>query len=257
MRDPLDGKSTERFSNRVADYDRWRPGYPAAVLDVIRREAGLRPGRIVADLGSGTGLLAQLFLDNGNVVLGVEPNEAMAEAARRRFADRAFHDVRGTAEQTGLPEDSVDLAAAGQAFHWFHPAATAAELRRILKPDGAAAVVWNLRRLSGSPFLAAYEAFLQRWGTDYSEVSAQYADPQALRTLFGGDHFAYHRFENAQDLDLEGLRGRLLSSSYTPAPGHPDHEAMLAALPALYEAHAEAGRVRFVYDTELYLGPLR
>jgi SAM-dependent methyltransferase len=257
MRDPLDAAPTERFRGRVADYDRWRPGYPAGVLEVIRRETGLRPGRIVADLGSGTGLLAQLFLDNGNVVLGVEPNAAMAEAAVRRFADRAFHDVRGTAEQTGLPEDSVDLVAAGQAFHWFEPAATAAEVRRILKPDGSAAIVWNLRRLSGSPFLAAYEAFLQRWGTDYREVSAQYADPPALRTFFGGDHFARHRFENVQDFDLDGLRGRLLSSSYTPAPGHSDHEAMLAALPALFEAHAEAGRVRFLYDTELYLGPLR
>jgi len=258
VRDPIGGaRPAERFTDRVADYDRWRPGYPPGVLEVLRRETGLRPGRIVADVGSGTGLLAQVFLDHGNVVLGVEPNAAMAEAAARRFAGRAFHDVRGTAEATTLPEDSVDLVAAGQAFHWFEPAPAAAELRRILKPDGSAAIVWNRRRLSGTPFLTAYEALLQRWGTDYRAVSERYADPAALRVLFGGLSYAHHRFANAQELDLEGLRGRLLSSSYTPASGHPDHEPMLAALPALFEAHAAGGRVRFEYDTDLYVGPLR
>ena len=253
----MKGGATERFSDRVAEYDRWRPGYPPAVLDVLRREGGLRSDHVVADVGSGTGILTRLFLDHGHLVYGVEPNAAMAERAEHALAGRRFVSVRACAESTGLPEASMDLVAAGQAFHWFDPAATAAEFRRITRPEAPAAIVWNLRRLAGTPFLEAYEAFLQRWGTDYRQVSERYADAAALRVLYGGEHYTRHRLENTQEFDLEGLTGRLLSSSYTPSADHPDREPMLAALRVLFDAHAVAGRVRFEYDTDLFLGPLR
>jgi SAM-dependent methyltransferase len=248
---------TERFRDRVDDYDRWRPGYPPALLDVLGGKAGLRPEHVVADVGSGTGILSRLFLANGNVVYGVEPNAAMAERAERVLAGTAFRSVRGRAEQTGLPAACVDFIAVGQAFHWFDPAASAAEMRRIARPGAYAAIVWNLRRLSGTPFLVAYEAFLQRWGTDYQAVSERYADGEALDAFFGGMRYERHRFENAQDFDREGLRGRLLSSSYTPGPDDPNRGPMLEALAALHAEHAVAGRVRFEYDTELFLGRLQ
>jgi SAM-dependent methyltransferase len=251
-----DAKPTERFTSRVDDYERSRPDYPREVLATLQREHGLTSAHVIADIGSGTGLSAQAFLDNGNVVYAVEPNEAMAAAAARRFTCPAFHDVRGRAEATTLADRSIDFIVAGQAFHWFDPAATAVELRRVLRPDGRLAVVWNLRRLDGTPFLRGYEALLQRWGTDYRRVSERYAEPRALAAVFGGDHYRRHRFAHLQVFDREGLRGRLLSSSYTPPAGHPGHAPMLSALDALFAAHAENGRVRFEYDTELYVGPL-
>lgn len=119
--------SAERFSGRVADYLKYRPGYPEELLAFLRSECGLVPGSVVADVGSGTGKLAELFLSGGNTVFGIEPNAEMRLAAERLFSGRSgFHSVAGRAEATTLPDSSVDLVAVGQAFHWFDREKTAA-----------------------------------------------------------------------------------------------------------------------------------
>ena len=248
---------TSRFSDRVQDYVRWRPGYPPAVVEALRRDLGLQPSHVVADVGSGTGILSRLLLENGNVVYGVEPNREMAAVAEADLAHTGrFHSIDGRAEATTLGDGSVDLITAGQAFHWFKVPESRAEFRRILRPGGGVALVWNLRRVDSTPFLRDYEAFLHRWSNDYQEVSAQYAREESLRGLFGEAGWQERRFDSAQHFDLEGLRGRLLSSSYTPKEGDPRREAMLAALPAVFDAHARDGRVAFEYDTRLFLGRL-
>jgi SAM-dependent methyltransferase len=246
-----------RFSDRVQDYVRWRPGYPPEVLEALRGDLGLRPSHVVADVGSGTGLLSRLLVENGNVVYGVEPNRAMAAWAEVDLGPTGrFHSVDGRAEATGLDDDSVDLVTAGQAFHWFKVPESRAEFLRILRPGGGVALAWNLRRVDSTPFLRDYEAFLHRWSNDYDEVSAQYANEASLRGLFGEAGWQERRFDSTQHFDLEGLRGRLLSSSYTPKEGDPRRDAMLAALPAVFEAHAREGRVAFEYDTRVFLGRL-
>ena len=248
---------TSRFSDRVRDYVRWRPGYPPAVVEALRRDLGLQPAHVVADVGSGTGILSRLLVENGNVVYGVEPNREMAAVAEADLGGTGrFHSVAGRAEATGLGDASVDLVTAGQAFHWFSVPEARTEFRRILRPGGGVALVWNLRRVDSTPFLRDYEAFLHRWSDDYEEVSAQYAREESLRALFGERGWIERRFDNVQHFDLEGLRGRLLSSSYTPKEGDPRREAMLAALPALFAAHAREGQVAFEYDTRLFLGRL-
>jgi SAM-dependent methyltransferase len=248
---------TSRFSDRVQDYVRWRPGYPPEVLEALRTDLGLQPAHVVADVGSGTGLLSRLFVENGNVVYGVEPNREMAAVAEADLGGTGrFHSVDGRAEATSLRDRSVDLVTAGQAFHWFKVPESRAEFLRILRPGGAVALVWNLRRLDSTPFLRDYEAFLHRWSNDYEEVSAQYAREESLRGLFGETGWTERRFDSAQHFDFAGLRGRLLSSSYTPKEGDPRRAAMLAALPAVFEAHAREGRVAFDYDTRVFMGRL-
>jgi SAM-dependent methyltransferase len=246
---------TARFSGRVAAYIRWRPGYPPGLVDLLEAD-GLAPGAQIVDLGAGTGLLARALLERGYPVVGVEPNAEMRAAADALLADLpGWSSVPGAAERTGLPPGCADRVIAGQAFHWFDPAQTRAECLRILRPGGPASLVWNTRRLSGAPFLEAYEAFLQRWGTDYQEVAATYADPAALATFFGGP-WRRAALPNAQAFDLEGLTGRILSCSYIPGPDAPAHRPMLAALAALFEAHQRAGAVHLEYDTEVYSGAL-
>ena len=248
---------TERFSGRVAAYERYRPSYPQAVLSFLNHE-GLTPGHVIADVGSGTGLLSRLFLENGNRVYGVEPNGAMREAAEAALgSSERFESVDGRAEATGLADGSVDFVAAGQAFHWFEVEPARAEFRRVLKPGGRIVLIWNSRRTDGTPFLAAYEAFLREWCPEYGEVSRHYADPESLAAIWGPDGYRKSVFENAQEFDLEGLEGRLLSSSYAPGPGHARHEAMMAELGVLFAGHEVEGRVRFEYDTEVFLGVVR
>jgi SAM-dependent methyltransferase len=210
----------------------------------------------VADVGSGTGLSAEPFLAAGNRVVAVEPNAAMRRAAESRLGGQArFRSVAGTAEATTLPSGRVDLVVCAQAFHWFDPAAARAEFARILRPGGAVVLLWNRRRLDGTPFLRAYEALLVRHGTDYERVRHDRLDGAALAAFYGAPP-KRATFPNEQWLDLEGLKGRLRSSSYLPGAGHPGHGALLRAAERVFADHAEGGRVRLEYELEIYTGAL-
>ena len=162
---------TQRFSDRVENYVKYRPGYPSAALDYIQETAGLANGSIIADIGSGTGLSAQPFLDRGLTVFGIEPNREMRLAAERFLASYPqFKSIDGTAESTTMRAGSVDAVVAGQAFHWFDPRKANAEFRRISRPGGKVVLMWNCRRTAGSPFLEAYEKLLLEFATDYTQV---------------------------------------------------------------------------------------
>lgn len=245
-----------RFSDRVDNYIKFRPDYPAEVLDLLRHDCGLHPDSIIADIGSGTGKLSELFLKNGNRVIGIEPNAAMRAAAEKLLSHYSNFESRdGAAEQTGIDEESVDFVLAGQAFHWFDQAQTRVEFSRILKPNGWVVLVWNERRLDSTPFLRGYEEILLRYGTDYEQVRhenitgglMQFFSPGELRTA---------KFDNVQVFNLEGLRGRVLSSSYAPGPEHPRFELMMNELARLFAEHSANGKVAFEYDTSIYYGQL-
>jgi SAM-dependent methyltransferase len=249
--------SKERFSNRVADYVRYRPGYPREVIDLLRAECGLRSESVIADVGSGTGILTKLFLDDGNFVYGVEPNAAMREAGEEFLAAYPkFCSVAATAEATTLPDGSVDGVTAGQAYHWFDPPQARAEFLRILRPGGWVAVIWNERSKNLNLFAEEYEGLLRTYGTDYARVSETYPEATGMAELFGPGKFTHRVFANAQVMDFDALSGRLRSSSYSPAPGHANYKPMLARLREIFDAHAENGRVRFEYATHVYCGRL-
>jgi SAM-dependent methyltransferase len=250
-----DANPTERFSNRVEAYVRSRPGYPATVLAALRTETGLTANAVIADIGSGTGISSKLFLDNGNTVYGIEPNAAMRAAAEEMLRGfPRFHSIAATAEATTLPDHSIDYVAAGQSFHWFDRERSRAEFARILRPRGWVVLMWNRKR-TGTPFLDGYEALLQKFGTDYREVRHENLTPADLAAFFRGPYTERH-FANEQVLDRDGLRGRLLSSSFVPTEADPAFPAMKAELDRLFDEHNIGGAVRFEYDTELYFGRL-
>ncbi len=251
-------KSTERFGNRVEDYARWRPGYPAELFPWLMAECGLKPGDAAADIGCGTGLFTRELLLLGLRVHGVEPNGPMRQAGEHYLAEfaGAFASHDGTAEATGLPGAGLRLVTAAQAFHWFRPEPTRAEFARILAPGGHAALIWNVRR-EDTPFLQGYEALLRRHAPEYagSGVPAQ-GNLAVIRPFFEPAGLVERSFPYAQLFDFEGLRGRLLSSSYAPPAGTPAHEPMLKDLERLFEAHQSQGRVSFDYDTRVFVGRL-
>lgn len=245
--------STQRFTDRVENYVRYRPSYPREVIAYLGHAADLSPDSVVADVGSGTGILTQLFLDNGNTVYAVEPNDAMREAAESFLGDIAgFHSVNGTAEATTLPDDSVDLVTAGQAFHWFDSVASRDEFARILRPHGNVALIWNMRRYNDPGFMADYEAMLRDYGQSYDEVK-QSSRMSEIHTLYG-EGFVEKTFPNEQVFDFAGLTGRLMSSSYAPQPGDPRHEPMIAHLLALFTRYEQDGVVAVKYDTQVFVG---
>jgi ubiquinone/menaquinone biosynthesis C-methylase UbiE len=247
--------STKRFSNRVENYVKFRPGYPPELLSFLTDAIGLTPAWTVADVGSGTGISAEKFLRHGNEVWAVEPNAAMRAAAEQQLGEwHKFHSLAGTAAQTGLADASVELVSAFQAFHWFDPDAARREFARILKPGGWTVLVWNDRRTTGTPFLEAYEQLLIEHGTDYQRVRHSNVSAESLAAFFAPSGYREHSLANEQVFDLEGVKGRLLSSSYAPAEGEARHESMMAELRRIFEKYQEGGKVRFVYDTRVYWG---
>jgi len=240
---------TLRFTDRARDYVLYRPRYPREIIAHLESEGVLTSDSIVADLGSGTGFLAELFLEHGCTVYGVEPNEAMRLAGEQHLAGFPnFHSVAATAEATALADASVDLVTAGQAMHWFNPAPTLAEIRRIARPPCWYVVVGNDRDLDGSVFMREYEELLLRLAPEYAQVRARY---HSLRDWLDNPvHFLTAEFRNHQIFDEAGLIGRVLSSSYAPMKG-PEHEVMIDGLKDLFARHQEDGRILFHYRTKV------
>lgn len=249
--------SKQRFSGRVENYILYRPSYPAVVLDFLRTECGLTSQSVVADIGSGTGILSKLLLQNGNCVFGVEPNAEMRAAGERLLAEyKTFTSIAGSAEETKLTSTSVDFVVAGQAFHWFDRSRVQIEFKRILKSQGWVVLLWNNRLTDTSAFLRAYEELLMHGSTDYSQVDHKNITDEVLQEFFQHREFKLKVFHNQQVFDLEGLRGRALSSSYVPAQGHPSHAAFMQELDAIFREHNRDNRVAFEYDTQVYYGQL-
>jgi len=247
--------ATQRFSSRVDNYVRYRPGYPREVVQLLRDECGLSAESVVADIAFGTGIFTQMLLENGNRVFGVEPNEDMRRAGEQLLANYPqFTSIAGTAEATTLPDRSMDLVTAAQAAHWFDPEKARREFVRILKPDGWLALLWNDRRLDSTEFLRQYEQLLRTYGTDYEDVR-QRGMTLALEGFFP-QLFQTREFEYKQTFDYAGLEGRLLSSSYVPQKDHPNYEAMLRELRRIFDAHQVNGKVSFDYDTRVHYGQL-
>ncbi len=250
---PMSHNSTQRFSDRVENYIRYRPGYPDKVIQRLHREGILQPGDVVADIGSGTGILTHMLLQEGCTVYGIEPNREMRAAGERLLAGYPlFTSVDGTAEHTTLADHSVDIVTAAQAFHWFDRKEAGREFRRILKPGAPVVLLWNERRTDSTPFLQGYERLLMELATDYNEVNHMNISDAELRAFFPNGYRRF-AFDNAQHFDFEGVLGRMLSSSYVPVEG-PNHTLMIQRLRELFDACATDGTIAFEYDTAVYAG---
>jgi SAM-dependent methyltransferase len=241
-----------RFTGRAEDYDRYRQRYPAEeILARLRLWCGLAPEWIVADVGAGTGMLSEVFLANGNRVLAVEPNPEMSARMRELLIERRSPDgpelriLDATAEETTLPDASVELIAAGRAFHWFDWERALAEFRRILKPGGWVTLVAADRDRDTTdpafrPQVDAWEALLADHGTDYTRIRSGYRSYETMDNFFHGE-LHQDQLHGTRTLDWTAFRGYALSLSVTPQPGHPKHEAFERELRRYFEAYAGGG----------------
>ncbi|HEY4207334.1 MAG TPA: class I SAM-dependent methyltransferase [Puia sp.] len=245
--------NTQRFSDRVDNYVKYRPDYPKTVLTLLAEVIGLSPDWIVADIGAGTGISTALFLDNGNRVYAVEPNGPMRNKAQELLGSRpGFTSIDGAAESTTLPGSNIDLIIAGQAFHWFDPSLAKNEFHRILRPNGHIALLWNERQLD-SDFEKAYEEILQHYGTDYLQVRHSNISPDDIGSFFSPDPYQLMTTPNRQAFDWERLQGRFLSSSYIPTEHNEKYKKMITRLHDVFTTCQQNGLVHFDYQTKLYV----
>jgi len=245
----------ERFSERVSNYVRFRPGYPSAIVDLLRVQCALGAGARVADIGSCTGFLSRVFLDAGFFVTGVEPNREMRAAGDEILRGRSnFRSVEGTAEVTTLEGRAYDLVVAGQAFHWFDPLRTRREWERILKPNCCAALIWN-ERLLQTEAMRAIEEVIDRYSTDHDR-SIRERGRSRIAGFFAPSQVRSAEFPNHQDFDFDGAKGRVFSCSHIPNEGDPRSAPMIEDLKHVFDRYQNAGVVRFDYRTEIYWGKL-
>jgi ubiquinone/menaquinone biosynthesis C-methylase UbiE len=248
--------SISRFNTRVENYAKFRPTYPPIIIDLLKANCGWTETSVIADVGSGTGILSEMFLRNDNTVFGVEPNAQMRSSAEHLLSNyQQFKCIDGAAEATTLASHSIDFVTAAQAFHWFDQTRARLEFARILRPKGWVVLIWNERRLDSTPFLRSYEQLLLQYGTDYQKVRHENVTGQ-IADFFAPQRFRRESFENIQTFDFESLRGRVLSSSYIPQPEQPSFEPMIAALREVFEEHQQRGTIAFEYDTKVYYGQL-
>lgn len=247
--------STERFSSRVDNYTRFRPSYPHEIITLMQEKCGLTVHSVIADVGSGTGILSKLLLENGNFVYGIEPNKEMRIEAERQLLDyNKFISIPATAENTTLPANCADIITAGQAFHWFDIEKARVEFARILKPQGWLVLIWNTRREDSTPFLKAYEQLLRTYSEDYLNVRHKRPELDADSAFFKEWNHSLAIFDNRQIFDFDGLKGRLLSSSYSPEPGNPQYEPMMAKLHEIFDKYNANGHIAFEYTTQVFYG---
>jgi len=256
---PLDDSNTPtaRFSSTVNYYVKYRPSYPEAVLKLLQEQCQLKPGATFADIGSGTGIFTELLLKAGYRVFAVEPNPDMREQAECLLSPYPnFVSIRAPAEATTLKTHSVDAITAATAFHWFEQQETQTEFRRILKPGGTCMLLWNIRDHDAAPLMRAYQLLLQQYGTDYAKVAAESVGEAEILHFFNPGKVDIAVFPQQQLLNWEAFLGRLLSASYTPKPGAPNFDALLAAAKAVFERYQQGGVVEFYYLCKCYYGRL-
>lgn len=248
--------AAERFTGRADAYAAARPSYPRELVAHLAERGGWRRDAVIADVGSGTGKFAALLLDAGFQAIAIEPNQSMRDKAEAALGARAgFRSVAGSAESTTLPPASVDAIVAAQAFHWFNVAAAAAEFRRVLKPGGLLALVWNNRCVDGDEFHVAYETLLRTRCPDYTRVAASWADPDSIARAFAPAAAQRASYPYSQRLDHTGFIDRLLSSSYVPKDGEPA-AAFRAAADELFGRFAVDGFVAVRYSSDAYYAAL-
>ncbi|MFX1326660.1 MAG: class I SAM-dependent methyltransferase [Promethearchaeota archaeon] len=249
----------KRFSSRVENYVKYRPNYPYEVITFLKKKKILTRYSVIADIGSGTGILSELFLKEGSKVYGIEPNRDMRSAAEillRKYSQ--FISIDGSAETTTLEPNIIDIITAGQAFHWFDLEKAKIEFLRILKPKGWVILIWNRRKKHNNKFLEEYELLLLKYGTDYKAIEKKKLD---YDKFFGEDKskisYSKEIFYNVQIFDFEGLKGRLLSTSYIPLDEHSNYEKMILDLKRLFNKYEINGYIQFEYDTEVFYGQLK
>lgn len=247
---------TQRFTNTVPYYSKYRPSYPQEVIELLKLQCGLTADAVIADVGSGTGILTMLLLELGNCVYAVEPNTNMRHEAEQTLAKYPnFVSVEGSAEVTTLPNHSIDLITVGTAFHWFDPIKTKIEFKRILTKQGWVALIFNVRD-QRTPIVNDYEQLLLKYSKDYQNTAAQKFDLSVTEEFFSPNKMHTTIFANEQLLDWDGLQGRLLSTSYCLPADDPNFNVMMNDLAIIFKEHEMRGKVRFKYRTKVHFGQL-
>jgi SAM-dependent methyltransferase len=245
-----------KFDGMGHSYAQYRPSYPKEFIDFLYSEVGVNAESIIADIGSGTGILTRQLLDRRSKVFAVEPNNDMRAIAEAELTDyKGYVSINGTAEETTLGDHYVDYITVAQAFHWFDRLRFKTECRRVLKPAGRAILVWNSRD-EASALIRENEKIIKEYCPDYSGFSGGMSfdeDNNDFNAFFDGK-YDVRIFQNDLSFDKQGFIGRNLSGSYAPKENENGYAAYIAALGELFDKYNNNGNLIMPNLTRSYVG---
>jgi SAM-dependent methyltransferase len=255
-----------KFNGMGKTYAKFRPTYPQAFIEYLRTDVGVTKNRIIADIGSGTGILTKQLLELGNRVIAVEPNEDMRVVAESDLCGyENFTSVNGSAENTTLDSQSVDFITVAQAFHWFDRELFKAECRRVFKPNGKIILVWN-SRIFGTEVVEDGDKINKKYCPNFKGFSGSMRgvlynatgveNTNAFNDFFVGE-YDVKVFENNQTLDLDGFIGRNRSASYALKEGDKNYPAYISELTECFNRHAVDGKLIMPNETRSYVGAVK
>ncbi len=247
--------STGKFTHKVSDYVKYRPSYPDGFIRYLFEEVGFSGDAAVADVGAGTGILTARLAEEVKTVYAIEPNRNMRMACMEACGRNcSFVTLEGTAEDTGLPDDSVDFVTVAQAFHWFDRHRSQQEFARILKPDGLVVLVWNTR-VPDAPVVLALDAACRRHCPDFTGFSGgEAASFERFVSIFRDGICEMRSFPNDQMLTREALVGSMLSSSYAPMKAEVSFDPFVKELESIFDRFAVNGHLFLPMRTLSYIG---
>lgn len=246
----------DKFTGKANTYTKYRPSYPDDLIKYLYSQVGLKKDSVIADIGSGTGILTRLLLLQNSFVYGVEPNEDMRKTAEDRLSEyKNFISVNASAENTGLSDLSIDFITVAQAFHWFDRQKFRIECKRILKEKGKVILVWNSRDVL-SELVIKNDEINRKYCPGYMGFSGGMENngPEEYRDFFKDGIYEYKVFNNDLIFDEDGFIGRNMSASYSPHHGTENYAPYISALKQLFERYSVSGYLRMPNLTRAYVG---
>ena len=238
--------SKNRFSGMAENYNRFRPTYSSDTIRFLNDAIDFNENLVLADIGAGTGISSKMFLENGNEVYAVEPNEDMRIVLERVLSKyEKFHSVEGSSEVTNLQSESIDVVISAQSLHWFNPKLATKEFSRILKSNGMIVVLYNIRRNNLEGFMSEYSDLISKYGEKYINKS----DDNLISKFFGERKVYEKILYNPQVVNFEELKGNLTSYSYIPKENNPKFKNMIEELKNIYDKYNKDGKITLEYDT--------
>lgn len=247
--------NTEKFTGKASIYKKYRPKYPKEFIDYLYSQVGFKKQSIIADIGSGTGILSEQLLKKESIVIGIEPNQNMRELAERDLSlyDK-FTSVNGLAENTTLADNSVDYITVAQAFHWFNAEEFKKECQRILKPNGKVVLVWN-SRATNSELVKENGQVCEKFCINFKGFSGGKEEkPDSFSSFFRAGTYEYKVFENNLSFDMDNFIGRNLSASYAPKEEDSNYQKFIDELSILFNKYSSNGFLVLPNITRCYVG---
>lgn len=247
--------NTSKFTGKAAIYSKYRSNYPNECIQDIVKEVSADKNIMIADIGAGTGKLTKQFLEKGIKVIAVEPNKDMLEVAIKDLSkyNELFEYKQEPAENTSIKSNSIDIITVAQAFHWFDKDKFKSECKRILKPNGIIAIMWNFIDYKQELESKIIETHKQYTSLTFNASEEEQRDNDIIN-FFGEDNYKFKIYKNNYIEDKEQFLGRQLSMSYALNENDDKYDEYVAEFNKLFAKYSKDGVIEVHNNTYCYVG---